>query len=506
MRGAIVRHMSAVVVALCAGSLPVAAQDALRAAQYDTELPDDSAEAVAEDAAAEADALTADGDLTREGLDAGALLRDGLMDDSDPRDDPLEAASRPAEETALFAVPDTAGDPLLFQIEDIDVIAGSDRRPARLAQLEPYDPVGIRLGSFVLFPEAEIGALWTDNVLKSEDGVSDRAVEVAPAARLVSNWSRHALELRGAADLSWFDEFESEDDRSYLAEARGRLDVNRRTNLQGLLSHEMALESRSALDASLVGERTDVSTSRAGLTLNQRFNRMRVQLRGALSDTDYAPSNGASNAERDVRVGEQAARVSWEFKPTLTAFVDAGINQRSYDAPAGDGLLRNSDGERLRAGFDLGSTSRTWRGEFSIGWGRQTADAALLGSVEGFLVDANLAWRPTALTSLLLTARSEIDDTITPGAAFAFSRSAGLEVRHAPRRHTVASAGISYLDRRMEGTPVAEDEWRTSLGLEYFLNREAIVFGRYQHIVFHATQPGGDWTADELRVGVKVRR
>jgi len=506
VRRAILRVLSATGIAVCAGTLPAAAQEDLRPAQFEAEERDDAAEAVTEDAAAEADGQTVDGDLSREGLDAATMLREGLMDDVDPRDEPLEAGSRPPEDTALFAVPDMRNDPLLFQIEDIDAIAGSDRRPARLARLEPYDPVGIRLGSFVLFPEAEIATLFTDNVLKSQNAVSDKAIEVAPAARLVSNWSRHALELRGAADLSWFDEFATEDDRGYLAEARGRLDIARRTNLQALLSHEVAQESRSALDASLVGERTDIATSRAGLTFNQRFNRMRVQLRGAVSDTDYAPSNGASNAERDVKVSEQAARVSWEFKPTLTAFVDAGVNQRDYAAPSGDGLRRSSDGERLRAGFDLGSTSHIWRGEISLGWGRQTADSPLLGSAEGWLLDANLAWRPTALTSLLFTARSEIDDTIAPGDAFAISRSGGVEIRHALRRYAVASAGISYLDRQIDGTSFEEDEWRTTLGLEYFISREAIVFGRYQHIVFHSTQANGDWMADEFRVGLKVRR
>lgn len=505
MRRAIVRLISAMAVMLCVGSLPAAAQEDLRAQQYEEDGLDDAAEAVAEDAAAEADASSRDGDLTREGLDPHALLRDGLMDDSDPRDEPLEGPT-PADDAELFALPGTSNDPLLFQIEDIDAIAGSDRRPARLALLEPYDPIGIRVGSFVLFPEAEIGALWTDNVLKSRDAVSDKAVEVVPAARLVSNWSRHALELRGAADLSYFDDFPSEDDRGYLAEARSRLDVTRRTNLQGLASHEVSQESRSAIDASLVGDRTEVTTSRAGVTFNQRFNRMRVQLRGAFADVDYAASNGVSNDERDVQTAEQAARISWELKPTLTAFIDGAINERDYAAAAGDGLRRNSDGERLRAGFDLGSTSQTWRGEFSVGWGRQTADADVLGAAEGYLLDANVAWRPTALTSVLLSARSEIDDTITPGAAFAFSRSGGIEVRHALRRYAVASAGIAYLDRRIEDTEFQEDEWRTSLGLEYYLNREAVLFGRYQHIVFHSTQPDGDWTADEVRVGVRVRR
>ena len=55
--------------------------------------------------------------------------------------------SRPAAERALFALPPVDRDPLLYQIERIDPVT-TDRRPQRLARIEPYDPVGLRLGSF----------------------------------------------------------------------------------------------------------------------------------------------------------------------------------------------------------------------------------------------------------------------------------------------------------------------------------------------------------------------
>ena len=44
------------------------------------------------------------------------------------------------------------------------------------------------------------------------------------------------------------------------------------------------------------------------------------------------------------------------------------------------------------------------------------------------------------------------------------------------------------------------------LGLEYILSREVTVFGRYRHIEFDSTDDARNYNADELRVGVRLRR
>ncbi len=99
----------------------------------------------------------------------GLVTEDGVIDLSEPQspsdgDDP-NRDTRPAEDVDVFANPPAGYDPLLYQVEDVDPI--EDRRPARLARFEPYDPVGIKIGSFVFFPELEIGGIWTNNVLSS---------------------------------------------------------------------------------------------------------------------------------------------------------------------------------------------------------------------------------------------------------------------------------------------------------------------------------------------------
>jgi hypothetical protein len=81
------------------------------------------------------------------------------------------------EEAQLFQNvenPPAGFDPLLFQIEDIDPLR-TDRRTRRLFQIEPYDPIGVRIGSFVYFPELEVAGLATSNVLRQSPSNSDAA-------------------------------------------------------------------------------------------------------------------------------------------------------------------------------------------------------------------------------------------------------------------------------------------------------------------------------------------
>ncbi len=61
----------------------------------------------------------------------------------------------------------------------------------------------------------------------------DVSAEFLSSARLVSNWSAHALELNARCLTSFHDEFPSEDDAAWNVEARGRIDVTRRTNCKG---------------------------------------------------------------------------------------------------------------------------------------------------------------------------------------------------------------------------------------------------------------------------------
>lgn len=462
--------------------------------------------------------VAVDGDLS--GPAEPGMPRDGVLDPPQDRAvtdgvDPTAVDLRTREERELFETASQqtvhAGyDPLLFQIEDIDPV-NTDRRPERLFRVEPYDPIGIRLGGFVYFPEAEVAGVTTNNVLRTPDPASDLYLDLTSSSRLVSDWKVHALEFRSRNAFSFHDEFPTENDTAWSLEARGRLDIAKRTNLQGLISHDLRQEGRGGIDASSAGTRPDVTTDQANLTLNHRFNRLSVQLRGAVTDLAYddildeaVPS---VNSDRDSVTTEEAVRASWEFKPSFSVFVEEELNQRVFDKPAqGDLILRDSTGTRTRIGVDFGATGEILRGEVSLGVGTQRPDDVRLDEITTFLIDGNLAWRLSDLTSLLFTAQTDIYDTNTIGSGGVASHQLGVEARHAFRKYLVGTAGVTYTTRAYEGVTLDEDEKRATLGIEYYVNREIILFGRYQHIDFNSNVVSSDYTADDMRLGVRVRR
>ena len=423
--------------------------------------------------------------------------------------DPTRFDTRPAEEAQAFEVPPSPFDQLAFQIEDLDPIL--DRRPARLARFEPYDPVGIKAGQFVIFPEVEVAGLATRNAQLSPNPRADVAIETRPSVRVVSNWRRHAIEFRANGNFSGYNELSSENNKGYHLETRGRIDVTRRTNVQLELSRDVSQESRQVLEAALSGGRADVTVDELRGSFNHRFNRLSVQLRGSVSDIAYGAvdTDGvvATNGDRDYMRTTQDVRATWEFKPTLLGFTEVGLDQRGFKTTSfSDGISRSSKGERYKVGISLGNTGAILRGEASLGWGRQRPDDSRLQDVSGVLVDANVAWRVTALTSAIFTARTDLASSTITGTAGSVSRTGGLEVRHQFRQNLIASAGISYTVNGYSGLAIEERDLRGTLGLEYFVNRDTVLFGRYQHTAFDTTSPSGDYSNDEIRVGVRLRR
>jgi len=482
------------------------------------------------DAAAPATGLPEDDDLLE--AEPSDDLRDGLFATDEGAGqatqdgaDPVSADQRPQTERSQFSYPadpvplDDGDNPLLFQVEEIEPFDSlQNRRPSRLASLDPYDPVGIRFGSFIFFPEVEIATVHMSNVFTEPDGHSDVAGELRPSLRLVSNWSNHALEFQAAGDLSNYRKFGTDNnDRGYTVESRGRLDVTRRTNLQGSVRRQRSQESRSSIDATSTGPRSTVVTNETAAALNQRFNRLSVQLRGAVSVQNYSatdtadPLTGLRNGsvrDRDVTERRAAVRASWEIKPSLSVFAEAEGNERSFEAAStADNRRRDSQGARFRAGASFGQTSEILQGEISLGHGIQDLDDRRLADASGFLVDANLAWRINSMTSLFITASSDISSvTQTTNSGLAIENRAGAELRHAFRPHFIGSTGLEYTRRDYAGIDVEESQLIASVGLEYYISREAVAFGRYEHTKFRSDFQGSDYDNDEVRVGLRLRR
>ena len=141
-------------------------------------------------------------------------------------------------------------------------------------------------------------------------------------------------------------------------------------------------------------------------------------------------------------------------------------------------------GQRIRAGVSFGEASQIVPCEFSIDYGSKDLEDSRLADADGFIIDANLAWRINGVTSLLFTAASNVTPVIqTAGSGAVLQRGDGVEARRAFRRNLIGSAGG-----------------------EHFLSREAVVFRRYERTLFRSDFPLSDYEGDEIRVGFRLRR
>ena len=417
----------------------------------------------------------------------------------------LSPDQRTEHDRASFQGPPAGHDPRHFRIE-LEPL--EDRRTRQFFESEPFPHVGWRMGGFILFQEFEIAPAWTSNVLATRDARDDWRADVFSETRLVSNWSNHALELRMAHDRSYHRRFANENDSEQTYEMRGRLDIVRRTNLEVRAARDIRQESRNSIDAASTtgAPRADVITDRINFSLNHRFNRLSLQLRGSHSITAYeAASIGLSN-DRDLTRRALAIRAQWEFRPSLSVFGEFEREQRRHPAVAAtDGLSRNADGERYRAGLALGQTGEYLRGEASIGYGVQRPKVRALPNVDAFLIDANVAWRITPLTSLLLDARTEFGETTLSGAPGVVERRIGASFRHTFTHRLAGEGGISYSTQDYRAATLKERDLTFSANVEYSLNRHAALFGRYQHVWFRSSDSTRNYDADTIMVGARLR-
>ena len=195
-------------------------------------------------------------------------------------------------------------------------------------------------------------------------------------------------------------------------------------------------------------------------------------------------ASSPANQDRDYTQYEEAARATWQFKPTYSPFVEVAVNQRDY----------------------VGNTGTILRGEISLGYGVQTPDNPRLHPVDGLIIDGNATWRVTGLTSVLFNASSDVSETTTTDVGGAFYRCAGIEIRHQLRSYLVASAGLIYATQNSQDGIINDTDFRQTLGLEYYANRNWVLFAQYAHVNFDGVGVPNDYTGDEVHFGVRWRR
>jgi hypothetical protein len=464
------------------------------------------------------------GDATSDSVLTNDLARDPTLLPAEPAPPPPLGGIGDEEAAPIARVPgpgitDASGEPLIEppSIEDdLDNLP----LPPKGHELDPYVPIGTRIGSFILFTEAEIGTILTDNVLGTHtDPQSDYAFEFAPNVRLESNWARHFFSAEFDADRSWYNEFSVEDDKTYLALLKGRLDVTRRTHLGLELGKSQTQEGRNSISLTdIAGVQTNVQEEHITAQADHTFNRLTLEVEGTVAQYDYSDVGGFGVFDptvnvfipqqdiRDYREDELTLRGTYEMQPDLAVFVEGEISREVYQQPISvSGITRDSNGFAVLSGMTF-AFSDAFFGEVSLGWGEQTSIDESIAPIEGLLFNADIIWMPTPMTMVEFLSRSQVSTSTLVDSLGAVDRFYELSIQHAFWRYLVVRGFVSYEIADYAGSTLVDERVKEGASAEYYFNQYLSIYARYEHTDFFSTDRLSDFKQNEVRIGMRIRR
>jgi len=347
-----------------------------------------------------------------------------------------------------------------------------------------YDPLGVRMGSFVLLPSMDVIQQYESNIFATPNNEeSDLITRFLPNLTLQSDWNNHQFQLETGADLGYYWDNTDEDYQDYFIGASGRVDIKRSTQLRLATRYRRAHESRESPDdadavagARVAEEPTVLDIYSGDASLRHDFGRLNATVFGSfdrLSFDDPEAIGGGTITEhdRDRDIYEGRLRVGYEIVPAYEAFVTSSYNVRNYDGTeSGTGIDRDSEGYAVAVGMsvDLGGVIF---GDFFVGYRDQSYDDPTLNDVNGFGGGGDVTWNVTGLTTITGSLTGDIRETTTAGASGRKVATAEARVDHELRRNIILGAGVNGTRDDYDG--ISRTDWIYGAGADatYLINR-----------------------------------
>lgn len=352
---------------------------------------------------------------------------------------------------------------------------------APTADPDSYQPLGIPLGTFILYPS--IQATVEHEVPQAASATT--TLRFTPELRGQSDWTRHeaAFSLRGNFERSLDgDEGEWKDGN---AEASFRLDIDRDRLATASVAYAASRQESGDADYPLLAvDEPLVHSIDIDLGYERTVGPLLLRLdvlggRTMFEDAHDAASIPIDQGDRTNTVYEARARIGYELLGTLTPFVEAGIGRRVYDRTVDTmGFERSSSFYRLRGGL-IYNSAPVMTAEIALGFYSEEPDDAALQTLQAWTIDGSIAWSPRELVTIDLDASTTFSppDPSGPGSVF---YEVNVDAAYAYRENFDLHALMEFAAEKNDGAPAS---YTYALGAEavWRMNRSLALAARYMH-------------------------
>jgi hypothetical protein len=392
-------------------------------------------------------------------------------------------------------------------------------KPKPRVEVNPFDPLGVPVGSTLVFPYVQGSGGYDDNPNRLDSSYNPRGSAFfrgEGGVRVQSNWARHSLEgeLRGGYS-NYFD-VPSASRPDAQGQMTARYDLTRETalDLRGRLQLDTQRPGAPAISSGqstvYVVNRPIILGAGAQAGATQKFGRLDVSLRGTYDrvwyqDAQYSNGTTLNLASTSYNDFGGLLRASYELTPDLKPFVEGTFDRRIHDSPVDpNGFYRDNTGYILRGGAAFNVTEMV-KGEVSGGYGQRDYDDPRLAPLRGPVIDAALVYTPSALTTLTLRGTTSMTETTLANASGVLSRSVTATLSHDLLRNLNITFTGSYFNNDYQGANVHERGGSAGVRLEYKLTRSISLRGSYSHELLDSSYPNADYTANVFLVGLRFQ-
>lgn len=383
----------------------------------------------------------------------------------------------------------SAGGGVLAQEAGPSIRAPETTIPERQSVLErprpDYDALGIRMGSFLVFPSVGLGESYDSNVFATTNNTkSDFYTSLSPSVVVRSDWNVHALGFSAGSVTKRYASLVSENVTNLAVRGDGRLDILRDIYVSGGAGYQLLHEDRSSPDSVNGKNPVEFHVTSANLSYVHEPGRLGARIDGTVDSYSYNNASSSTGTtipqhDRDRIVSAVAPRISYEIVPGYHAFTKLTGNERAYVQKFDTrGFQRSSRGWEVDVGTAIDLT-HVVNGEVFAGYLSQYYDDPRLSTTSGFAFGGNLLWNVTQLTSLRATMARTIEETTqfaTVGttnvnASGYFQSAIKLAVEHELLRNVLLSGFVDYVNSDYQGITRSDDQFDANIGGRYLLNR-----------------------------------
>lgn len=384
---------------------------------------------------------------------------------------------------------------------------------------DEYKPIGGRIGSFILYPEATVTANHTDNILATDSGKrSDEYLKIRPALRLVSQGGADRVSLSSYFERKFHADLQSENTSEYGARGFVRIGPADRSRLEATVIAERLVDSRESIE-NVVAARKPVHRGRfvGDIAYTHQFNRFSLLGGATVRRLNYADArdragNPLDQDFRDVTAIGVRSEARYLLRNGMSAIAKFGADRLRYDFGPEDAAFdpvidRDRDSRRLRAEAGFGfAIADILYGDATVGYLDRRFKRQLipLRNVSGFSFNVDLLWNVNPLTTVRIAADRDFLESSSRTIAGYRSTGGKVQVDYAVLRPLIVSVAGNFAHIDPIGPGLTRKDYGGSASIRYFLNRRYSIMAEYRHGGRNSKDPQAAYEGNYFLVGLKT--